>query len=135
VTERIRFTECLDLDVDAERWLCHGCGRALVSARESYKKGCLVAERDPRDIHAPVLEGEFTFSPDPAWSRILEFYCPGCGRQIETEYLPPGHPITHDIELDVDSLKRRLAAGDLVVKDGKLADGRSEQSGQSGEDR
>jgi acetone carboxylase gamma subunit len=26
---------------------------------------------------------------------------------VEVEYLPPGHPLTHDIELDIDSLKRR----------------------------
>jgi acetone carboxylase gamma subunit len=26
---------------------------------------------------------------------------------VEVEYLPPGHPITHDIELDVDRLKSR----------------------------
>ncbi len=103
----IRFTEYLDLDVEQERWCCHSCGHALIGARESYKKGCLVAERDPRE-----------------WARIVEFYCPSCGRQIETEYLPPGHPITHDIELDVDSLKARLAAGDFVVTaDGKLATG------------
>ncbi len=67
-----------------------------------------------------MIEGEYTFAPDPDWIRILEFYCPGCGRQIETEYLPPGHPITHDIELDIDSLKARLAAGDLVIQGGKL---------------
>lgn len=116
----IRFTENLDLDVERELWLCHTCSHALIGARESYKMGCLVAQRDPREIHAAVLEGEYTFSPDPDWSRIVEFYCPNCGRQIETEYLPPGHPITHDIELDVDSLKRRLQAGEFVVKDGKL---------------
>ena len=120
----IRFTEYLDLDVEQERWCCHSYGHALIGARESYKKGCLVAERDPREIHAPVLEGEYGFAPDPEWARIVEFYCPSCGRQIETEYLPPGHPITHDIELDVDSLKARLAAGDFVVTaDGKLATG------------
>ncbi|TDU28012.1 acetophenone carboxylase [Panacagrimonas perspica] len=120
MVERIRFTEYLDLDIDRELWLCHTCDHALISARENYKKGCLVAERDPREIHAPVLEGAYSFSPDPDWSRIVEFYCPECGRQIETEYLPPGHPITHDIELDVDSLKKRLKSGDLSVKDGKL---------------
>jgi acetone carboxylase gamma subunit len=120
MTPRIRFTEYLDLDLDRELWLCHTCDHALISARENYKKGCLVAERDPREIHAPVLEGAYSFSPDPDWSRIVEFYCPECGRQIETEYLPPGHPITHDIELDVDSLKKRLASGDLSVKGGKL---------------
>jgi acetophenone carboxylase len=124
VTARIRFTEYLDLDLDREFWLCHTCAHPLIGARESYKKGCLVAERDPREIHTPVLEGAYSFSPDPDWARILEFYCPSCGRQIETEYLPPGHPITLDIELDVDSLKRRVASGDIVItKDGKIAVG------------
>jgi hypothetical protein len=26
---------------------------------------------------------------------------------IENEYLPPGHPITNDIALDIDALKQR----------------------------
>ncbi len=26
---------------------------------------------------------------------------------IEVEALPPGHPITHDIELDIDRLKEK----------------------------
>jgi acetophenone carboxylase len=52
--------------------------------------------------------------------RILEFYCPGCGTQVETEYLPPGHPITHDIEIDIDRLKERLARGELEIRDGRL---------------
>ncbi|MBI4695930.1 MAG: acetophenone carboxylase [Gammaproteobacteria bacterium] len=116
----IRFTEYLDLDMNTAHWHCHDCGQQLVSAHESYKKGCLVAERDPREVHQPVIEGDYSFAPDPDWARILEFYCPGCGRQIETEYLPPGHPITHDIELDVASLKARLDAGAYVVVDGKL---------------
>ncbi len=50
----------------------------------------------------------------------MEFYCPGCGTQIETEYLPPGHPITHDIELDVASLKERLARGELSIQENRL---------------
>jgi len=50
----------------------------------------------------------------------VEFYCPGCGTQIETEYLPPGHPITWDIEIDVDSLKTRLSSGELVIKNQRL---------------
>ena len=116
----IRFTEYLDLDMNTAHWQCHDCGQKLISAHESYKKGCLVAERDPREVHQPVIEGDYSFAPDPDWARILEFYCPGCGRQIETEYLPPGHPITHDIELDVESLKARLDRGEYVVVDGKL---------------
>jgi acetophenone carboxylase len=30
---------------------------------------------------------------------------------VEVEYLPPGHPITHDIELDIDKLKKKLGRG------------------------
>jgi acetophenone carboxylase len=119
--ERIRITEYLDLDLDDEIWRCHVCDHRLGSARENYKEGCLVHARDPREVHPPLIEGEFTFAPDPDWVRIVEFYCPGCGTQVETEYLPPGHPITHDIELDVDSLRRRLASGELVVTEGRLA--------------
>jgi acetophenone carboxylase len=119
-TNRIRLTEYLDLDVDRELWRCNRCDAELISARRPYKEGCLVHERDPREIHPPLIEGEFTFSPDPDWVRILEFYCPGCGTQVETEYLPPGHPVTVDIEIDVDKLKQRLAAGEITVVDGRI---------------
>ena len=120
VEQVVHFTEYLDLHLADERWHCGRCGAALTSARDSYKRGCLVYERDPREVHPPLIDGEFTFSPDPEWVRILEFYCPSCGVQIETEYLPPGHPITVDIELDVDRLKERLARGEVVVSDGRL---------------
>ena len=80
--ERIRFTESLDLDMNDEHWHCHDCGTSLISARENYKRGCLVAERMPEEIHNPVIQGEYTFAPDKDWVRILEFYCPECARQI-----------------------------------------------------
>ncbi|HJY87727.1 MAG TPA: acetone carboxylase subunit gamma [Candidatus Acidoferrales bacterium] len=117
---RIHITEYLDLDLEREQWLCNRCGRGLGSARENYKKGCLLYDRDPREIHPPLVSGAFDFSPDPLWTRIVEFYCPGCGIQVETEYLPPGHPITHDIEIDVDRLKERLRQGELVIREHRL---------------
>jgi acetophenone carboxylase len=117
---RIRVTEYLDLDVERERWFCNRCGYEIGSARENYKKGCLLHDRDPREIHPPLVSGEFNFSPDPLWVRIVEIYCPGCGTQIETEYLPPGHPITWDIEIDLDSLKKRLQAGEFVIRGQRL---------------
>lgn len=117
---RIRITEYLDIDLEREQWMCSRCERVLVSARDNYKKGCLLYDRDPREIHQPILSGEFNFSPDPLWVRIVEFYCPGCGTQIETEYLPPGHPITQDIELDLDRLKERVRKGEFVIRDRRL---------------
>jgi len=58
-------------------------------------------------------------APNPKWMRILEFYCPSCGTQIETEYLPPGHPITQDIEIDIEALKQRLSNGEIEIRDGR----------------
>lgn len=104
---KISITEYLDIDLEAEQWRCSRCGYALGPARDNYKKGCLIFDRDPRSLYPPVIEGPFTFSPDPEWIRIIEFYCPGCGTMMENEFLPPGHPVTHDIEIDIDALKRR----------------------------
>lgn len=101
-----RVAEYLTVDLEAEQWQCYSCGETLGPTEENYKRSCLVNERDPREIHPPLIEGEeYTFAPDPDWIRIVEFYCPGCGTMIENEYLPPGHPITHDTELDIESLK------------------------------
>ncbi|MCF8120665.1 MAG: acetone carboxylase subunit gamma [Deltaproteobacteria bacterium] len=105
---KVRITEYLEIDLEKEKWCCHRCGYILMDARENYKKGCLVAEKPLTDIHPPLNEGQaYSFCPDPDFCRLLEFYCPGCGGMIENEYLPPGHPITHDIELDIDELRRR----------------------------
>ena len=102
-----QITEYLDIDLEKEMWCCNRCGCELMSARENYKKGCLVYERDPRTIYNPVAEGPVSFCPDPEWVRLVEFYCPNCSVMIEVEMLPPGHPITHDIELDIDKLKQK----------------------------
>ena len=117
---RIRVTEYLDLDVEREKWFCNRCGHELGAARENYKRGCLLYDRDPREIHPSLVSGEFNFSPDPMWVRIVEFYCPSCGVQMETEYLPPGHPLTWDIEMDLDSLKERLKTGEYKIRKQRL---------------
>ncbi len=110
---RVNITEYLSIELDDETWHCRHCDLALSSARSNYKEALLVYDRDPREIHRPILDQdryEFTYAPDPKWCRIIEYYCPGCGTQMEAEYLPPGHPLSHDIELDIDALKARFAA-------------------------
>jgi acetone carboxylase gamma subunit len=104
---KIRITEYLAIDLAREKWLCQCCGRELAPAGENYKHGCLVAEVPMETAHPPLTDSSFSFTPDPDFCRLLEFYCPDCGTTIENEYLPPGHPITHDIELDVAALKLR----------------------------
>ena len=107
MTQRVDITEYLTIDIPTERWRCRVCDHDLGPARANYKEGCLVADRNPHEIHDPVVLGDYTFSPDPEWCHVVEFYCPGCVTMIETEYLPPGHPLTHDIELDIDALKSK----------------------------
>ena len=108
---RVRITETLLIDCGSERWLCQRCEKDLGAARDNYKEGCLVHERSLQEVHPPMTSGgAYTFTPSHEYCRLLEFYCPGCGVIIETEYLPPGHPITHDIEIDIDALKRRAQA-------------------------
>lgn len=103
-----RITECLDIDLEREVWCCNRCSADLISANENYKKGCLVYARNPETIHKPLIKrSEFDFSTSPDWCQIVEFYCPNCGTIIDNEYLPPGHPITHDIELDLKKLKAK----------------------------
>lgn len=105
---KVRITEYLDIDLAAELWCCHACGHAITAARDNYKTGCLVAEVPLEEAHPPLVEGNaYSFTPNPNYCRLIEFYCPNCGVTIENEYLPPGHPITHEIELDIDALKRR----------------------------
>lgn len=120
MTGLLHVGDNLDLDLDSERWTCGKCGQDLGTARDNVKRGLLVAERDPAEVHRPLIDAEYTFSPNPEWIRILEFYCPGCGLQVETEYLPPGHPITNTTELDIDRIKQRLASGETVLEDGRL---------------
>ena len=106
---RERITEHLDMDLERERWVCNRCEQDIGDARRSFKHGLLVRDRDPHTIHRPLIDPDkhqFTFAPDPAWCRMLEFCCPGCGTLVEVEYLPPGHPVSHD-RYDVDWLKER----------------------------
>jgi acetophenone carboxylase len=103
-----QITEYLDIDLEKELWCCNRCGHELISARDNYKKGCRVyIRKDLTTIYGSALKGPFTFAPDPDWAALVEFYCPNCGVMVENEMLPPGHPVTHDIELDIDKLKEK----------------------------
>jgi acetone carboxylase gamma subunit len=109
---KICITEYLRIDLDTERWQCRRCDHDLGAARDNYKRGLLVHDRDPREVHRPLIDPKkyaYTFSPDPSYTALLEYYCPGCGTLVETEYTVPGHPPIRDIELDIDSLKEKAA--------------------------
>jgi len=108
----VLITEYLRINLDTEEWECRVCSHRIGPARNNYKEGLLVYDRDPTDIHPPLLDRRLyrnTFAPNPAWCALLEYYCPRCGTMIEVEYIVPGHPPVHDIELDIDALRAQWA--------------------------
>ena len=109
---KANITEYLRINLDTGMWECRRCDHDLIAATENYKRGLLVHDRDLAEVHPPLLDPQkyaYTFTPDPAYTALLEYYCPHCGTMVETEYTVPGHPPVHDIELDLDSLRQKVA--------------------------
>lgn len=96
------ITEYLALDLDAETWSCRSCGASLGGARANYKEFCLIRERVPAEVYPP----KWGYAADSDWCTVREFYCPHCGVMMDVTYQPPGYPIVHDIELDLDAMKQ-----------------------------
>ena len=67
--------------------ICSKCGFAYCNAKEDYKLYALIYERDPAEMFPEHL------APDKDWAVYREFYCPGCGTQVEVEQCPPGMTI------------------------------------------
>ena len=70
--------------------VCSRCGFTYCNSTENFKLYCLIYERNPREIHPGRL------GPDKEWTVYREFYCPGCGTQVEVEVTPPGTPILNN---------------------------------------
>ena len=73
---------------------CSRCGFAYCEAREDYKLYCLIHERDPAEIYPAHL------APDKDWAIYREYYCPGCGAQVEAEQCPRGMTIIQEIRIN-----------------------------------
>lgn len=111
MSDRVRITEYLDVDLDSEMWCCHVCEHELIAATENYKRGLVVRERDPKEIYPPIFKegGVWTLTVVDGYGVFVEYYCPNCGVCMENECLPVGFPPPHDIELDVAALKQAHA--------------------------
>ncbi len=84
---------------------CKECGFVFGDVKENFKYYCLVHERDPEEI-LPGKESADRMAPDKDWAVFREFYCPGCGRQIEVESTPPGTPILQNYVFSEEDIMR-----------------------------
>jgi N-methylhydantoinase B len=75
--------------------ICSKCGHLYCEANENFKLYCLIYDRDPKEIQPGIL------GPDKDWMIYREFYCPGCGTQVEVEPTPVGTPILYSLEVDI----------------------------------
>lgn len=83
---------------DGSRIIKGSCGYEFGVYTENWKLNALVNERSAND-------GEIHRGPrqaDPEWCVLREFYCPGCGVQLEVEAVPHGYPMIMNVLPDLD---------------------------------
>lgn len=81
------------------------CGQELGDYRANWKTECNVrvrrTENEFHEIYYPAA-----LSPEPAFTEIREFFCPGCFAQVAVEAVPPGYPLIFECLPDIDRLYR-----------------------------
>jgi len=88
----VAITEYLRIDLDAERWQCRRCEHDLVPPADNYKRGLLVHDRDPREIHRSILDSTCTVLRSlriRAGAASSSTIAPGAGTQVETSTCRP----------------------------------------------
>jgi acetone carboxylase gamma subunit len=68
------------------------CGYEFGDPQKNWKYEALIFDRNPKEIFPGVT------GPDPDWCVFREFYCPGCGTQLDVEAVPPGIPFIFSFE-------------------------------------
>lgn len=116
----LQITEFIEIDLSDEVWRCRRCTIVLGPVTRPYQDLCLVHDRDPDEVHLPPVTDPQSVDAERDWVRILELYCPGCGALVETIYTTPGDAAYDAIEIDLVPLKAKLAAGELLLRDGGL---------------
>ena len=76
------------------------CGHEFCDYRQNWKMEALIYARDTEEKLDEIYPGDR--KPDPNWSVIREYYCPGCNTQLEVEALPPGYPVIFDFLPDIE---------------------------------
>jgi acetone carboxylase, gamma subunit len=79
--------------------------------RRNWKLEALIFERDSDDLIDelyPRLMGS-----DPRWMTLREYYCPASLTLLEVEAVPPGYPIIHTFQPDVETFYREWLGRDI----------------------
>lgn len=92
------------VEKEKERITKCDCGYEFGDYRENWKLKALIYVRDTEEKLDEVFFGPR--KPDPKFCDVREYYCPGCGAQLEVETLPVGYPAVFDFLPDIDAFYR-----------------------------
>jgi acetone carboxylase gamma subunit len=85
----------------SERIVKCRCGHEFGDYRINWKLEALIYVRDNEEALEGVYRGRE--QPDPQWIQVREYYCPGCGTQLEVEAVPRGTPPDFEFLPDLDT--------------------------------
>lgn len=89
---------------DGERVVKCRCGHEFGDYRVNWKLSALIYVRDTDEKISEVYRGHE--KPDLTWMQLREYYCPGCGSQLEVESMPRGCPPDFEFLPDLDTFYR-----------------------------
>ncbi len=90
------------------------CGHEFGDYRENWKLKSLIYVRDTEEKLDEVFFGPR--KPDPGFCEVREYFCPGCGTQLEVETLPVGYPAIFDFLPDIDAFYGEWLGRPLATK-------------------
>jgi len=105
--ENLFIVECAD---GAQVTKCV-CGHDFGDYHENWKLSALIFVRDTADKMDEIYPK--MMAADPDWMELREYYCPGCKRQLEVEALPPGYPIQHEFQPDLETFYEQWLGASL----------------------
>ena len=80
------------------------CGHEFGDYRENWKLKALIHIRDTQKELDEIYP--YPSKPEPEYCEIREYYCPGCGTQLEVDSVPFAYPAVFDFLPDLDSFYR-----------------------------
>jgi acetone carboxylase gamma subunit len=89
---------------DGERIVRCRCGQDFGDYRVNWKLSALIHVREDAAALEQIYHGRE--KPDPSWMQLREYYCPGCGSQLEVEAMPRGAPPDFELLPDLDTFYR-----------------------------
>jgi acetone carboxylase, gamma subunit len=80
------------------------CSHEFGDYRGNWKLAAHIHVRDTEKLLREIYPNSDLC--DPEWMEIREFICPGCATLLEVEACPPGYPVVHEFEPDLEGLYR-----------------------------